>query len=884
MSVRAITSAELTRIKSCRPLTLLDSATRPDLVKLAHMRSAPSPDPDVPVMFRDPDVLRAFVTCDIEAVPEAGPWGESEDFDDQVVFLMLDDDIGFVVLTSSTLVVNVLSLIERDTPSARLPSGQEYLRGPYQVDFEEWRYGELGSWEESEFAAHALSLAEHCAVAEAVGRRSGARMAALAHVLLTPFTVLRDSLEVRSVEQHVREAWEVLGFRDSPTIAQLEPTVPTLEWRDLGRGILLPRATAELYTKRHHRNSTFPFAALRRAFLAAGLKQPDTWTPAVSRARSTPASDQPAGPRGEVIRRRRSHSPDNASGPAAIWRREPVDGLGPTWLPLDVPPATELEALGGRIEHDRRLVYLQLGDDVAAADAWREPGPLMLSLLGSELDDSDFRTRLAERAAQRPTGVKVTNILDEQLIALTAIGDLQCLELRDGGLSDVALATLGLLGQLRCLDAALSMTDFGLDAIRMLPHLRSLGLSRSSVTDLALSQLKTLETLRYLDLDETAVSDEGLLRVARLTGLEFLSLERTEISDVGLGHLAPLIALAELRLGRTKITNAGLEGLGGLTRLRHLDLSDTCVTDVRRLALLPNLTELTLDRTPITAASCTILGELIGLRKLRVTGTGVDAGILAPLARLRQLDTLSLQGSKLGGAGVETLSGLTALRSLNLACACLSDSDLSHLASLPCLAHVDLSFNGVGDVGLRSFGSISLRSLRAQQTGTTGHGLAGFSALRELDLRASRVNDGGLATISTLSGLRKLDAHVRGHHRHELAIGDAAAHAVATGTEADRLAAGQRGDVRSRPAHGDATSCAGLLSRYSPATRSAIRRCTSSSSLSRPRSRSQRGADVRCRRPRIHASRTWASVIAPAGKGTWATSERGSSWQGRSSS
>ena len=81
----------------------------------------------------------------------------------------------------------------------------------------------------------------------------------------------------------------------------------------------------------------------------------------------------------------------------------------------------------------------------------------------------------------------------------------------------------------------------------------------TQITDAGLEHLKGLTSLTTLGLNSTQIADAGLVHLKGLTSLDHLNLTHTQITDAGLEHLKGLTSLTTLDLSRTKITDAGLE-------------------------------------------------------------------------------------------------------------------------------------------------------------------------------------------------------------------------------------------------------------------------------------------------------------------------------------
>ncbi len=107
---------------------------------------------------------------------------------------------------------------------------------------------------------------------------------------------------------------------------------------------------------------------------------------------------------------------------------------------------------------------------------------------------------------------------------------------------------------------------------------------------------------------------------------------------------------------------------------------------------------------------------------------------LEPLAGLKNLKRLTLEGAEIGGNGIRPLAGLTTLEFLVLDSCRLNDADLVHLKDLANLTELSLSWNqltGTGFVHLKGLTKLTLLSLYATQT--TDDNLAHLYDLPELE-------------------------------------------------------------------------------------------------------------------------------------------------------
>ncbi len=110
---------------------------------------------------------------------------------------------------------------------------------------------------------------------------------------------------------------------------------------------------------------------------------------------------------------------------------------------------------------------------------------------------------------------------------------------------------------------------------------------------------------------------------------------------------------------------------------------------------------------------------------------------LKKLEQLKRLHTLSLEYTKVTGAGLRHLAAVPSLRHLwFFSCKCITDDDLEYLQTLPNLEHVSLDDTNIGDEGIRN--------------------LAKISQLQQLSLHATNVSDECILDIVQLRNLKTL--------------------------------------------------------------------------------------------------------------------------------
>lgn len=294
-----------------------------------------------------------------------------------------------------------------------------------------------------------------------------------------------------------------------------------------------------------------------------------------------------------------------------------------------------------------------------------------------------------------------------------------------------------------CFDGYPGVNDEWLAVLDAAP-LESVSLAHcEEVTDRGLCKLQHKAKLRRLILDHCVkVTDLGLINTRGFGRLRELSLRGCDsLTSEGLEHVANCTALVTLNLELCTGLSR-LDPLAALVNLECLDLgwcSGVRDEDVGRLARLTRLTQLQLSKTQVG-----------------------DAGLAQGLAPLVQLRVLGLAGLGITARGVPALEGMQQLRDLNLAwCLRLSDEGFAWLAHLPSLERLDACYSGLSDVGLlRLTGLTALRDLNLDSCRVTDRGLAALehlSNLERLDLSDCSISSEGLERLHRCRRLAHLN-------------------------------------------------------------------------------------------------------------------------------
>lgn len=254
-----------------------------------------------------------------------------------------------------------------------------------------------------------------------------------------------------------------------------------------------------------------------------------------------------------------------------------------------------------------------------------------------------------------------------------------------------------------------------------------------------------------------------------LPKLENLHLGNLDLSDDDLRLIATKLNLDWLNLTKTKISAQGLAELAAARRLTGLALHGPEFNNntIRGLADLTQLTHLQLIRTDITSAGFASLSQKKRLRRLDVWGDVVLIGDneMTHLAKLTMLEHLEVTPSAISDVGLKHLQNLHGLRQIRLRSSAIADDGIQHLVNMRQLEVLDLTASKIGDAGLEQLACLeSLADLKLHGTKVTDAGIPHLARLRKLqflDLTNTVVTD---ASLSALQGLTSLERISLGPH------------------------------------------------------------------------------------------------------------------------
>ncbi len=270
---------------------------------------------------------------------------------------------------------------------------------------------------------------------------------------------------------------------------------------------------------------------------------------------------------------------------------------------------------------------------------------------------------------------------------------------------------------MRFIKTCLNLTEVVFEDMRLnedwLAHLKGLKkltsleiVGKVGYRGLGLEQLAGLP-IENLRVYRSNFNDQGLAAIKGFKSIVAMNLEDTEVTDAGLANLADFKKLKVLNAGVTQITAQGLEHLKyiGITEIGFGKTTEDFTADLPKVAkLFPDVTSFTLPRNlSYTAQEIALLGrsfpklnniltyslgfsddacaglvEAPAMRNLSIISAGkiTDAG-LAPIARLKSLQSLTLHGCQMTDRGLELFMETKSLKNLFIHGVPITDAGLA---------------------------------------------------------------------------------------------------------------------------------------------------------------------------------------------------------------
>ncbi len=309
--------------------------------------------------------------------------------------------------------------------------------------------------------------------------------------------------------------------------------------------------------------------------------------------------------------------------------------------------------------------------------------------------------------------------------------------------------------------------DADLAKLKKVKDLRMLILAEmKDLTDAGLAELKDIKDLRGLNLMGAAkVTSKGLENLAGLTGLTSLDLGKVQAAGHGLAYLKGLTQLESLNLSETGVKDADLAPLAALTNLKHLMLAG-CALKGDGLVHLKGLTALELldlqHNPALVKDGLALVSGLPALKALNLTATGLTDASLEQLKPAKELLQLFLGGTKITDAGLAQLTALENLQELYLIkVAGVKGPGLKKLEALKSLTGLSLDGTVMTDAGLEGLKGLTQLHVLGLPDGITDAGLAHLVGLTNLESvqcgRSPAITGPGLKHLAKLPALKVLD-------------------------------------------------------------------------------------------------------------------------------
>ena len=272
--------------------------------------------------------------------------------------------------------------------------------------------------------------------------------------------------------------------------------------------------------------------------------------------------------------------------------------------------------------------------------------------------------------------------------------------------------------------------------------------------------IKSITFMKYKDANGSAMKGIG-----RLTGLEQLFLTYCHSMETGLKHLVGLDKLKHMTLPG-QFRSSALAHLKNLPSLERLTLNGPMVTDEKMVQIgkISTLKNLGICDNEVGPGLVHIQG-LVSLRSLSLNGNrnyDIDR-YLAHVAKLSQLESLDLQNTWLGDAGLANLKGMKNLKKLQLrsmpTTGRITDAGMAHLKNLKSLQYLKLPSQGITDSGfshLAQMDSLSSVEVTRNMTDKTLAKLAGMKSLKSLNIYSKKITEAGMAELANCSSLKSL--------------------------------------------------------------------------------------------------------------------------------
>lgn len=247
-------------------------------------------------------------------------------------------------------------------------------------------------------------------------------------------------------------------------------------------------------------------------------------------------------------------------------------------------------------------------------------------------------------------------------------------------------------------------------------------------------QFKHLRSLHLVQRDNEQISAESWQQIGQLTSLEELNILGFEIDDHSLEQIGKLKNLFKLSLRAPLNTTAeAWESLLDLKQLSRLELETVDAESLVQIARLENLESLSITGKAIGDEHLRSISRMKGLCTLELQRTSITDEGLAQLANMPNLTYLRLSHCEITGTGLKSLASLPKLIVLNLARTQITGDGFGSLARVKTLEHLSVAGSALNDDGLQEIAKIaSLTNLNIGTTWVTDEGLKALESLKKL--------------------------------------------------------------------------------------------------------------------------------------------------------
>lgn len=155
------------------------------------------------------------------------------------------------------------------------------------------------------------------------------------------------------------------------------------------------------------------------------------------------------------------------------------------------------------------------------------------------------------------------------------------------------------------------------------------------------------------------------------------------------------------------------------------------------------------------------IAEVGSTRRLRLYECRLTSAVWQSIAKLKQLEELTMTVAEISGEKMSKIASLTKLKSITLNETNITDADLAHFSKLNRLEFIELyRCRNVGDAGVKAFGgltSLVRLDLCGSKVGDAGlEHLSGLTKMEDLLLANTAVTDAGLVHLSAMREMHLL--------------------------------------------------------------------------------------------------------------------------------